>query len=263
MAFFSLPAIYPFALAVVKGLTDGLLGKKDTNNTSSIAARCGVSISHIPYIVLATILSLVVVHFNTIIHPFTLADNRHYVFYVFRYSIRRHRLVKYTLAPIYVACGYLLYLCFGGMRPLQVQPSQALRAPPRSKSPKPIKPENTPRVYSPETLANGALFTSIWLITTALSLVTAPLVEPRYFIIPWLIWRLNLPPLPISTKESHSEKSKEWITFVKYWAYEGHDHRLWLETAWFLFINAVTGYIFLFRGFEWSSEPGRVQRFMW
>ena len=45
--------------------------------------------------------------------------------------------------------------------------------------------------------------------------------------------------------------------------YERHDHRLWLETVWFLAINLATGYIFLYWGFEWPQEPGKVQRFMW
>jgi alpha-1,2-glucosyltransferase len=50
---------------------------------------------------------------------------------------------------------------------------------------------------------------------------------------------------------------------VKFWAYKGHDYRLWMETAWFLAINAITGYVFLYRGFSWPQEPGLVQRFMW
>lgn len=42
-----------------------------------------------------------------------------------------------------------------------------------------------------------------------------------------------------------------------------HDHRLWLETVWFLVVNAVTGWIFLNKGFTWLQEPQNVQRFMW
>ena len=38
---------------------------------------------------------------------------------------------------------------------------------------------------------------------------------------------------------------------------------LWLETLWFLGINAAVGYMFLYKGFEWESERGMVQRFMW
>ena len=45
--------------------------------------------------------------------------------------------------------------------------------------------------------------------------------------------------------------------------YKRHDHRLWFETIWFLTVNMATGYMFLYRGFAWPQEPGRVQRFMW
>jgi hypothetical protein len=36
---------------------------------------------------------------------------------------------------------------------------------------------------------------------------TAPLVETRYFIIPWVMWRLNVPALPLAldTEEHNAE----------------------------------------------------------
>ncbi len=37
----------------------------------------------------------------------------------------------------------------------------------------------------------------------------------------------------------------------------------WLEVVWYLLVNLVTCYAFLYRGFEWPQEPGNVQRFMW
>ena len=42
---------------------------------------------------------LVAVHFNTIVHPYTLADNRHYVFYVFK-ILRRYPALKYLAVPV-------------------------------------------------------------------------------------------------------------------------------------------------------------------
>ena len=78
-----------------------------------------------------------------------------------------------------------------------------------------------------------------WQLATTLSLATAPLVEPRYFILPWIFWRMQI----IAPMQER--------------------RMLWAETAWFLSINAWTGYMFLFRGFEWPQEPGKVQRFMW
>lgn len=39
--------------------------------------------------------------------------------------------------------------------------------------------------------------------------------------------------------------------------------RLWGETLWFLAVNVGTCAVFLGKEFEWASEPGMVQRFMW
>jgi alpha-1,2-glucosyltransferase len=46
------------------------------------------------------------VHFNTIIHPYTLADNRHYVFYVFK-MLRLYPALKYLATPAYYTCAWL------------------------------------------------------------------------------------------------------------------------------------------------------------
>jgi alpha-1,2-glucosyltransferase len=51
-------------------------------------------------------LGLIAVYFNTIIHPYTLADNRHYVFYVFR-IFRLYPATKYLAVPVYFVCAWL------------------------------------------------------------------------------------------------------------------------------------------------------------
>lgn len=73
---------------------------------------------------------------------------------------------------------------------------------------------------------------------------------------------------PRPEQDSVSPKQSDTVAKTRFQAlkpvfYERHDHRLWLETAWFLTVNLATGYIFLYWGFEWPQEPGRVQRFMW
>jgi alpha-1,2-glucosyltransferase len=226
------------------------------------------------WLFLGTLMALGVIHFNTIIHPFTLADNRHYVFYVFRYTIRRHFAVRYQLAPVYITCAFFAFRTLAGYNLLRLNATIS-----RGKDGGNItfKSEQSPMSDS---LSRSSLpstsFTMVWLISTALSLITAPLVEPRYFIIPWVIWRLHVPTLPLASdierpaKDSNAERKRKphtskscWAGWMKYWAYEGHDHRLWLETIWFLLISLITGSIFLFKGFEWPQEPGKVQRFMW
>jgi alpha-1,2-glucosyltransferase len=230
--------------------------------------------STLSWLLVSTLLAVGVIHFNTIIHPFTLADNRHYVFYVFRYTIRRHPVVKYQLAPVYIICAYFVIRALAGSS----LPSLDTIVGKRKDGPTTaFQPGQSALADSLSTSSFPTTsFTLIWLISTALSLVTAPLVEPRYFIIPWVIWRLHVPALPLASdaewpaKDGNAQRKNSmdistscWAGWMKHSAYEGHDLRLWLETFWFLLISLVTGSIFLLKGFEWPQEPGKVQRFMW
>ncbi|KZM25064.1 Dolichyl-P-Glc:Glc(2)Man(9)GlcNAc(2)-PP-dolichol alpha-1,2glucosyltransferase [Ascochyta rabiei] len=177
---------------------------------------------------------LAAVHFNTIVHPYTLADNRHYVFYIFRILLR-HPAVKYIAVPVYYVCAYLSIQALGSLpvQPENTKPeSKNLRTDPPTK-PKPCQ----------------VSFVLVWLVATALSVVTAPLVEPRYFIIPWIVWRLHVPYLPVS----FTVRGKQY----------SQDLRLVAETIWLLAINQVVQHLFLYRTFTWPSEPGKIQRFLW
>ena len=136
------------------------------------------------------------VKFNTLLHPYLLADNRHYTFYIFSKIIRP--LPWWVPVPVYAVAGMLQYWAVAA----GVSVSWML-------------------------LWGGAM---------AATLVTAPLVEPRYFVVAWLLWRCNV-------RAGAGER--------------------WGETVWSAVVNAVTTWVFLERGFEWASEPGNVQRFMW
>ncbi|RYO32574.1 hypothetical protein AA0113_g8898 [Alternaria arborescens] len=180
--------------------------------------------------------SFLAVHFNTIIHPYTLADNRHFVFYVFK-VLRLYPTLKYLAVPVYYVCAWTTV--------------QALSSPLQPVSP---EKEQTPMEKSKASLTKDNAdrptcqisFVIVWLVTTALSLITAPLVEPRYFIIPWIIWRLHVPCNQAAMSNSR-----------------GFDVRMVLETVWLLAINAAVSNTFLYRTFTWSSEPGNLQRFIW
>ncbi|KAJ5154731.1 CAZyme family GT59 [Penicillium coprophilum] len=277
-------------------------------------------------------LMLAVVHFNTIVHPFTLADNRHYVFYVFRILLL-HPAVKYAAVPVYFLCGWVVISAFGFttiQRPpktLRVQKSTPTTPPapvpapapaPAAQEPKPTSPSarkpipahqqppkgtkkpnrpNNKKAKKPEPPAETKLtelpaeitdpndpailarvqqhiltrqrelleaprvsFVLVWLAATSLSLITAPLVEPRYFIIPWVMWRVHLPPLPCLFRDRETrprtEEAKRRSDFII-------NTPKFVETIWFLIINLITGYVFLYKGFEWPQEPGKTQRFMW
>jgi alpha-1,2-glucosyltransferase len=183
------------------------------------------------------VLGLTAVHFNTIVHPYTLADNRHYVFYVFRILLR-HPAIKYMAVPVYCVCAWLTL--------------QALASPSNNASYPILKRKGRPTSSNPDGSPCQISFILVWLATTTLSLVSAPLVEPRYFIVPWIIWRLHVATGPASLPGTKKEADGKT-----------YDARPGLETAWLFAVNAAVTYVFIRRPFEWASEPGKVQRFLW
>ncbi|CAK7206892.1 glucosyltransferase [Sporothrix eucalyptigena] len=288
------------------------------------------------YLVVVFDAMLAVVYFNTLIHPFTLADNRHYMFYVFRYTIRRSVMIRYALVPIYAltgwACWRILWVGFGsGGKNAQVEAGEYISSPfasgqtpfleeaeddkkedengasstalednkkqarqrkdkassKKTKKGKKAKAEEEVEVVpvvedaGPQAVflgfldedEDGAATASrtgpttttalLWLLATSLSLVTAPLVEPRYFILPWVFWRLLVPAAKAPSDVPKSQRS--FVTSVL----DKVDTRLFLETAWFVAINVATMYVFLFQPFVWRGpdgdllDGGRLQRFMW
>ena len=255
LTFFSWPMLYQYLLTVPIWLIVKLPAISSLETTLIFKRR---QLLPRPWLtVLFTLIACCVVHFNTIVHSFTLADNRHYNFYVFR-LLMRPAWVKYAVTPVYVVCGWACIQALGA------------RPPPTPPSAEKEKKEVTEAVRSgeqpakPLDLPNGTIpaktsFVLIWLATSSLQLITAPLVEPRYFILPWIFWRLHLPLQRQATSpdaETVSQTSwKAWIASL--------DNRMVLETSWLLFVNAVTGYIFLRWTFSWPQEPGNVQRFMW
>ena len=252
--FFSFPLLYSYLLNAIIPQTS-LPAALSTGSTRQQLPRLTTAIPIIS-------IMLAIVHFNTLVHPFTLADNRHYVFYVFRLLLR-HPSVKYLVVPIYFICAWAAITALGGLpgtdAPKDPHAKEANRNETRLRLP-PAAP----------TLAEGnrISFVIVWAIATALSLTTAPLVEPRYYIIPWLMWRLHLPiqdpPLPNGADRLTTEKGGRMPTLEVLGSKKHkHNHRLWFESVWFLAINWATGYIFLHWGFAWPQEPGRVQRFMW
>lgn len=58
--------------------------------------------------IIVSVIILLIVHFNTVVHPYLLADNRHYTFYVWNRFYGRHPLAKYAATPVYVVALALL-----------------------------------------------------------------------------------------------------------------------------------------------------------
>ena len=261
-----------------------------------------------PFYVLGTVvLSVVIVKYNTIIHPFTLADNRHYMFYVFRYTILRSIKLRYLLVVGYTAARWLVWGRLAGCssncstNPHSNEhgevaakyintpfPTEELEKALDKKQAK-VEGAGIDATTTTPPLTSTVL---LWLLATSLSLITAPLVEPRYFILPWVFFRLLVPAWP-----SHGCLYDNLPFFGPVSSYphqrqqqQGRDQgrlvcrvldriqtlgrkidlTLVFETVWFVAINLATMYIFLSRPFYWRNQEtgelldgGRVQRFMW
>ncbi|KAI9732586.1 MAG: glucosyltransferase [Cirrosporium novae-zelandiae] len=250
--FFSFPLVIPYFLnAFVPQQLLPIFCR--TGSLSSRLPRIGVSVSIICCMML-------VIHFNTIVHPFTLADNRHYVFYIFRILLK-NEVTKYGAVIVYFICGWASIAALGGIPRLANDDGRTKMAEPATTDPK-VKRAAT----SIDNESNTVGFVIVWLVSTALSLVTAPLVEPRYFIVPWMIWRLHVPihhQQLLPGKTHVGQKKNPTSTPASEGFIRTHDYRLWVETAWYLTVNVVTARIFLAWGFSWPQEPGQVQRFLW
>ncbi|KAF0305638.1 putative Dol-P-Glc:Glc(2)Man(9)GlcNAc(2)-PP-Dol alpha-1,2-glucosyltransferase [Amphibalanus amphitrite] len=129
-------------------------------------------------------------------HPYLLADNRHVAFYAWRRWLG-HRTLRLTLVP--VSAATLALLAAGGARRPLLQRAA---------------------------LAAG----------TALVLVPQRLLEFRYFIVPFLLWRLQLRPPGGAA--------------------------LLAECALYAAVNAAVLYLFTVKTFTWDDQPG-VQRIIW
>ncbi|PWW74640.1 Glycosyltransferase Family 59 protein [Tuber magnatum] len=144
---------------------------------------------------------LAIIWRNTYFHPYLLADNRHYVFYIFHRTLLAHPLIRYLAAPVYFASTWTVLHVLKASRSVSV------------------------------------LWVYAWAMAVIGTLVTAGLVEFRYFVLGWVIWRVNV------------RVESAW--------------RRWAETVGFVFVNVATVYVFTQWGFEWKQERGVVQRFMW
>ncbi|KAF2220130.1 alpha-2-glucosyltransferase Alg10 [Elsinoe ampelina] len=274
MTFFSFPLTYPYLLQGIFGLLGAmpLIGPLEYQlmfKRKKILPRPGL-------MVFFAVIAGVVIYYNTIVHPFTLADNRHYMFYVFR-LLTRYKGVKFLVIPLYYMGAWAIIQSLGAPARLTFDtdggkgspiPKASRIEPPEKAGPPPTQPLRLNHAVAGE--GAPVSFVLIWLTTSALQLITAPLVEPRYFILPWLMWRLRVPQASPSIMDDKERKRREKVAKeksllgrLKDSLWDDHDQRLWYETVWFLLINGLTGYVFLFMGFEWKQEPGRVQRFMW
>ncbi|CAK9185296.1 unnamed protein product [Ilex paraguariensis] len=138
------------------------------------------------------------VHFFSIAHPYLLADNRHYPFYLWRKVIKSHWLTKYLLVPLYV------YSWFS--------------------------------ISSTLAKVQKKIWVLVYFLACAATLIPAPLIEFRYYTIPFFFLLLH----------SHVMDDTSWL----------------LMGIFYVAINIFTMFMFLSRPFSWDHEAG-IQRFIW
>ncbi|XP_063677689.1 putative Dol-P-Glc:Glc(2)Man(9)GlcNAc(2)-PP-Dol alpha-1,2-glucosyltransferase isoform X1 [Bolinopsis microptera] len=135
-------------------------------------------------------------------HPYLLADNRHYTFYIWRKILNRTSYTMYYLLPV---CFYTFL-----------------------------------NIVALLSTVHSKFFTLLYFLCVASQIVPQGLLEFRYFILPYLLYRLHVP--------QHS-----WVV-------------LFLELCQYTVINLVTVKIFLNKTFDWEitdSLTPNPQRFMW
>ncbi|KAJ8099232.1 alpha-2-glucosyltransferase Alg10 [Lipomyces tetrasporus] len=146
---------------------------------------------------------------TTIAHPFVLADNRHYIFYLWRRVLNATPWSRYIFAPGYAIAMYIVF-------------ARAVRK-------------------------DKILTALVYFGACAAVLVPSPLIECRYFIVPYLLWRIR-----VATLKAEDDDERRENKIAEY-----------VEIVWYAIINAATIALFLGYSFEWPSEPGVKQRFMW
>lgn len=105
-------------------------------------------------IVSVVVICFIVVYFNTMVHPYLLADNRHYTFYIWNRSYGKYSFVRYVMISGYV---FFLY-CILSI------------------------------AYS----KNDVSFALVYIPCTALVLLLQKMIEVRYFFVPYILLRLHI-----------------------------------------------------------------------
>ncbi|ENN81130.1 putative Dol-P-Glc:Glc(2)Man(9)GlcNAc(2)-PP-Dol alpha-1,2-glucosyltransferase [Dendroctonus ponderosae] len=59
-------------------------------------------------ILLGALLAFIAVHYNTVVHPYLLADNRHFMFYIWIRFYGKYWWFRYALIPIYMFSFYVI-----------------------------------------------------------------------------------------------------------------------------------------------------------
>lgn len=146
---------------------------------------------------LLVIILLLIVKYNTEVHPYLLADNRHYTFYIWNRFYGRYNWFRYAMCPIYLIC---LLIINSGINYLN---------------------------------ASIRIFCAF---TIMIYLCFQRLLEVRYFLVPFILYRLNVKPT---------------LGKLKY-----------AELFLYIVINIYTFYVFINKKIYWK-EYSETQHIIW
>lgn len=138
-----------------------------------------------------------IVYKNTIVHPYLLADNRHYTFYVWNKFYGKYWWARYAVIPLYLFSIIIFY----------------------------------------QSIFNkSAGFKFMFSLCTVISIALQQLIEIRYFIIPFMILRLNMASVKF-----------RWLL---------------VELICYFCINAIVFYLFATKEIFWTNYD-HIQRLIW
>ncbi|ALC43719.1 Alg10 [Drosophila busckii] len=183
-----LPQLFYFAVfAAVFGISNTL---RQFRTAVALLRR------HFLLAILAAAIIFAVVHLNTMIHPYLLADNRHYTFYIWRRLYGRFWWFRYAMVPVYLLAITIIY---SGLRHMSDS------------------------------------FKLMYPLALVLVLCFQRLLELRYFLVPYVLFRLHTRP----ARKGFAE---------------------WLELGVHLLLNVATFYIYFTKEFYWQnySTPQRI-----
>lgn len=138
-----------------------------------------------------------IVYANTLVHPYLLADNRHYTFYLWNKFYGKYGLARYVIIPVYIFGAALI--------------GQAM--------------EN-----------KSAGFKLMYGLCATVAIALQKMIEVRYFLIPFLILRLNTGSVKL-----------RWLL---------------VELIFYVAINAIVFHMFMTKEIYWSNYD-HVQRLIW
>ncbi|KAI7688744.1 Putative Dol-P-Glc:Glc(2)Man(9)GlcNAc(2)-PP-Dol alpha-1, 2-glucosyltransferase, partial [Sarcoptes scabiei] len=152
-------------------------------------------------------------------HPYLLADNRHYVFYLWRkfWFRKDYAWFRYLPLPFYLLTLISIWNLahFPSINEFK-RPLKFLR----------FDAENFKKI--------------LFFISLIITIVPQSLIEFRYFLTPFVIWRLNV---RLAAEVNHKNSLQV------------------IELVWFLILNLLTFFIFHFKTFQ--HLDGSIQRIIW